>query len=617
MAAEWALIAALSVHAYDVGGAVAVGLLGLRFAPAAAVGLVAARIIDDRHPAQVLRLVAAARAVALGGIAVGLELQAPLGAVLAIVALDGAVGALYRPAQAALLPSLASSAAELTAAAGLAGNVRTLSQVSGAFVGGVLVVALSPAAVGACTAGLMALAVALVPRSAARATAISRVRPLGKPPAQMRRKAVHVAVLATVRALVRGLWLAMVVVVAIRLIGLGGSGVGILMAAAAAGAVLALPVAMRLVASARLAAGLGFALAAAGAPLAALALWHAPGVAIALVAVHGVGMAVAEAASLGLLHRLLDARGVARFVGPMESAKLGFEGAGSLLAPALLALAGTRGALMAAGVVPVLLVAADWRTLGRIDAAAGARTRLVDLLREVSIFRALPVAGLEEIASGAERQTYADRAEVIRQGAAGDSFYVVEAGRAEILIDGYPVGTLTRGMSFGERALLRGATRAATVRASGELAVIVITGDLFLAAVAGGQRVVARAEAAPAQSVPELLPSHPLFAGLPAETLRRAAELFEVATFPADVELVTQGEPGERFYLLLAGSVDVVVDGEPVGQLIAGDGFGEIALLHDVPRRATVRAREEVRVATLARAAFAEIVPATRVPALA
>ena len=49
MAAEWALIAAISVHAYRVGGALAVGLLGLRFVPAAAVGLVAARFIQRRQ----------------------------------------------------------------------------------------------------------------------------------------------------------------------------------------------------------------------------------------------------------------------------------------------------------------------------------------------------------------------------------------------------------------------------------------------------------------------------------------------------------------------------------------------------------------------------------------
>jgi CRP-like cAMP-binding protein len=50
----------------------------------------------------------------------------------------------------------------------------------------------------------------------------------------------------------------------------------------------------------------------------------------------------------------------------------------------------------------------------------------------------------------------------------------------------------------------------------------------------------------------------------------------------------------------------VIVDGSPVGELIAGDGFGEIALLHDVPRRATVQATQAVRAAVLGRAAYVE-----------
>lgn len=609
MAAEWALVAALSVHAYRVDGAVAVGLLGLRFVPAAAVGLVSSRLIERRQPAHVLRWVAAGRAVGVGLIAAELALGVPYGLVLAVVMVDGAISALYRPAQSALLPSLASTASELAAAAALAGNVRTLSQVTGAFVGGLVVVALSPAAVGVGASSLMLVATLLVPHSAARATFLRDHGVRAEGPRHMRRRASNVAVLATIRALVRGLWLAMVVVIAIRLIDFGPSGVGLLMAASAAGALVALPVAVRLVRGARLAAGLGVALAAAGAPLAALAAWHKPGIALALVAVHGIGMAVAEAASLGLLHRLLDARGVARLVGPMESAKLGFEGAGSLLAPALLALAGTRGALIAAGALPVLLVAMDWRYLGNIDAAAGTRTRLVDLLRSVELFHALPVAGLEEVASGARTETFADGDTVIRQGEPGDKFYVVESGSAEVSIDGFPIGALTRGMGFGERALLRGGARGATVRARGDLTVVAVARDVFLAAVAGGQRVVASEPMQP-RTVGELLPVLPLFARLPHDTLRQTADRFEVAEMPADSTLVRQGDVGDRFYVLLAGSADVIVDGESVGRLMAGDGFGEIALLHDVPRRATVRAREAVSVAMLAREAFAEVVPA-------
>ena len=60
--------------------------------------------------------------------------------------------------------------------------------------------------------------------------------------------------------------------------------------------------------------------------------------------------------------------------------------------------------------------------------------------------------------------------------------------------------------------------------------------------------------------------------------------------------------------MLLEGRVGV--DGEAVGELVSGDGFGEFALLHDVPRRATVTATAAVRVASLERAEFTKLVGA-------
>jgi hypothetical protein len=72
--------------------------------------------------------------------------------------------------------------------------------------------------------------------------------------------------------------------------------------------------------------------------------------------------------------------------------------------------------------------------------------------------------------------------------------------------------------------------------------------------------------------------------------------------------VVRQGEPGEHFYLVVSGRMEVDVDGRQVRELSAGDSFGEIALLRNVPRTATVRALDDSELLALERRAFLEAV---------
>lgn len=101
-----------------------------------------------------------------------------------------------------------------------------------------------------------------------------------------------------------------------------------------------------------------------------------------------------------------------------------------------------------------------------------------------------------------------------------------------------------------------------------------------------------------------LLRESPIFAPLPqAQQERLARELLEVHAAVGDT-VVREGERGDRFYVVAEGELDVAVDGASVRTLGPGDHFGEIALLRDVPRTATVTARTDSNLYALERDEF-------------
>jgi MFS family permease len=118
-----------------------------------------------------------------------------------------------------------------------------------------------------------------------------------------------------------------------------------------------------------------------------------------------------------------------------------------------------------------------------------------------------------------------------------------------------------------------------------------------------GLRRIDAATAAPAREL-ALLDGVPMFAPLPLAAKEQVARSLVPVSYPAGREIVREGETGDRFYIVAAGHAAVTRAGQLLRELNPGDYFGEIALLRDIPRTATVTAGEELELYALERAAF-------------
>jgi CRP-like cAMP-binding protein len=93
----------------------------------------------------------------------------------------------------------------------------------------------------------------------------------------------------------------------------------------------------------------------------------------------------------------------------------------------------------------------------------------------------------------------------------------------------------------------------------------------------------------------ELIKEVPLFARCSKKELGEIAHIADEIDLPEGKTLIRQGDRGREFFVLLSGDADVTRDGDQIQTMHGGDFFGEIALVSNVPRTATVTAVSPIR----------------------
>ena len=499
----WGYGIALAVYAYDRGGAQAVGLVALlRWIPAA-IAAPFMGVLGDRHSRRLVMVASdLGRVVVIVLAAIAVFADASPIVVYVLAAVGVVMSTAFRPAQAAITPTLVSTPEELTASNVVASSVESFGMFVGPAIGAVVLAVSGVGEVFVLAAVTFAWSAFLISRlrvdeqeerreeeliAAEEQTAPSFWKQAtgGFRTVLVEPRPRLLVGLFSAQTLIAGCLVVLQVVIAIELLGKGDAWVGVIAAAFGIGGIIGALAAGLLVGRARLATDFGVGNLLWGLPLIAIGIWPHPAVAVVSLAAMGIGNTLVDVSGLTLLQRSVPDDVLARVFGVLETVFLLSVAFGAAITPSLVDLLGDRTTLIGIGCFLPVVMALSWRKLVAIDATVTLHERELALLRGISFFAPLPAPVLERLAARLRPSRVSAGETVFEQGEVGDRFYVIAEGQVDIRKDGDRVNLLGPGGSFGEIALLRDVPRQAGAIALSECELLELEGEDFVAAVTG------------------------------------------------------------------------------------------------------------------------------------
>ncbi|KAI8070680.1 cyclic nucleotide-binding-like protein [Gongronella butleri] len=230
------------------------------------------------------------------------------------------------------------------------------------------------------------------------------------------------------------------------------------------------------------------------------------------------------------------------------------------------------------------------------------RERIREAISHNFLFKHLDEEQYTDVVNAMAEKVIPKDYKVIEQGAVGDYFYIVEEGTLDCLINNEKVTQYTAGGSFGELALMYNAPRAATIISTSECVLWALDRVSF-------RMILLENTSRKRRMYDQFLSEVPLLKSLEPYERHKIADALEPLQFTDGQVVIKEGDVGDNFYLIEQGSAlcyKTAADGSQsvVNRLEKGGYFGELALLNDQPRAATVVAQGKLKCVTLSKPAF-------------